>query len=55
MVRFVVQDCFFNGFWYFFVCKEESPSRGVIFCPGLLVFMNFDILFCMQRGVTITW
>ena len=46
MVRFVVQDCGF--LWiliFYFVYKEDSPSRGEICCPGLLVFMDFDILF----------
>ena len=55
MVRFVVRDCGFLWILIFYlVYKEESPSRGEICCPGLWVFMDFYILFCVQRGVTIT-
>ena len=49
-MRFVVQDCGF--LWiliFYFVYKEESPSRREICCPGLLVFMDFDILFVYKE------
>ena len=50
-MRFVVRDCWF--LWiliFYFEYKEELPSRGEICCPGLWVFMDFDILFNTKRS-----